>query len=367
MTQQELFAAALGLDSPWKIEKILFSMAKKRLDIHIDFERGGLLPCPTCATLCKAYDTTEDSWRHLNFFQHSALLHARVPRVDCDKCHAIRKAAVPWARTGSGFTLLFEALVMALCQEMPVLAVADLIGEHDTRIWRVLHHYVKDAVAARDLSDVKTIGVDETASRRGHRYVTFFFDLDRKRLLFGTTGKDASTVESFSKDLQAHKGTPSQIKRVACDMSAAFIKGIRDHLSHAEITFNRFHLTKIVNEAVDQVRREEVATCEDLKKTRFLWLTNPSGLSRAQRGRIFQSLLPKPQNRPCLSDPPGIPGFLQQAERRKGRGFPETMVLLGNALPVAAYHSSCQNDQGSLEWSSQLVFSPYYHRTSGGI
>ena len=143
-------------------------MAKKRLDIHIDFERGGLLPCPTCGTLCKAYDTTEDSWRHLNFFQHSALLHARVPRVDCDKCHAIRKAAVPWARTGSGFTLLFEALVMALCQEMPVLAVADLIGEHDTRIWRVLHHYVKDAVAARDLSDVKGSSLFHVGSPKGN-------------------------------------------------------------------------------------------------------------------------------------------------------------------------------------------------------
>ena len=287
MTQQELFAAALGLELPWKVEKILFSAAEKRLDIHIDFERGGLLPCPTCGTLCKAYDTTEDSWRHLNFFQHSAFLHARVPRVDCDKCHAIRKAAVPWARLGSGFTLLFDALVMALCQEMPVLAVADLVGEHDTKIWRVLHHYVKGAVAARDLSDVKTVGVDETASRRGHRYVTFFFDLEGKRMMFGTSGKDASTVEKFSKDLQSHKGTPAQIKRVACDMSAAFIKGVNDHLPDAEITFDRFHLTKIVNDAVDRVRREEVFTCEALKKTRFLWLTNPSGLSRAQRARIF--------------------------------------------------------------------------------
>ena len=287
MTQQELFAAALGLELPWKVEKILFSAAEKRLDIHIDFERGGLLPCPTCGTLCKAYDTTEDSWRHLNFFQHSAFLHARVPRVDCDKCHAIRKAAVPWARPGSGFTLLFDALVMALCQEMPVLAVADLVGEHDTKIWRVLHHYVKGAVAARDLSDVKTVGVDETVSRRGHRYVTFFFDLEGKRMMFGTSGKDASTVEKFSKDLQSHKGTPAQIKRVACDMSAAFIKGVNDHLPDAEITFDRFHLTKIVNDAVDRVRREEVFTCEALKKTRFLWLTNPSGLSRAQRARIF--------------------------------------------------------------------------------
>jgi transposase len=287
MNQQELFAAALGLESPWKVEKILFSAAEKRLDIHIDFTRGSQFPCPVCGIPCNAYDTTEDEWRHLNFFQHAAYLHARVPRVDCGDCHSIRKVSVPWARPGSGFTLLYEALVMALAQEMPIRAVADLIGEHDTKVWRVLHHYVRKAVAKRNLADVKTVGVDETASRRGHRYVSLFFELDEKRLVFATTGKDATTVDRFAKDLQEHGGTPAQVKRIACDMSAAFIKGINDHLPKAEITFDRFHLTKIVNEAVDQVRREEIVTNTILKKTRFLWLTNPKNLTRAQRARIF--------------------------------------------------------------------------------
>jgi len=287
MTQQELFATALGLVAPWKVSRIEFSAAEKRLDIHLDFEPGSLFPCPKCQALGKAYDTSDDCWRHLNFFQHAAFLHARVPRCDCKSCDTIRKGEVPWARPGSGFTLLFEAFVMALGQEMPVRAVAELIGEHDTRVWRVLQHYVRQAVKARRLDDVTTIGVDETASRRGHRYVSLFFDLDKKRLVYATPGKDATTIKRFVDHLKEQGGTPDQVRRVACDMSGAFIKGIQGQLSNAEITFDRFHLTKIVNEAVDQVRREEVVTKGILKKTRFMWLTNPKNLTRSQKQRLF--------------------------------------------------------------------------------
>jgi hypothetical protein len=83
----------------------------------------------------------------------------------------VRQVALSWARPGSGFSLLFEALVMALCKEMAVAAVASLISEHDTRVWRVVHHYVDQALGARDLSGVERVGVDETSFRRGQDYV----------------------------------------------------------------------------------------------------------------------------------------------------------------------------------------------------
>ena len=86
--------------------------------------RGGTFSCPECGREgCKAYDTTWKQWRHLNFFQHEAHLHAPVPRVQCPE-HGIKQAEVPWARPDSGFTLLFEAFALALVKEMPVAAVA---------------------------------------------------------------------------------------------------------------------------------------------------------------------------------------------------------------------------------------------------
>jgi transposase len=86
----------------------------------------------------------DKEWRHLNFFQHEAYLRASVPRVRCGE-HGVRQVEVPWARPGSGFTTLFEALVMVLMREMPVKAASRIVGEQDTRLWRVLLHHVDDA------------------------------------------------------------------------------------------------------------------------------------------------------------------------------------------------------------------------------
>lgn len=283
MTESSLFAAALGLLPPWFVVRTEFSREKRQLDIFIDFEKGALFTCPACGGTGKAYDTAEESWRHLNFFQHSAFLHARVPRIDCGNCKSVKKVDVPWARPGSGFTLLFEALVMAMAREMPVLAIAKMIGEHDTRLWRVIRHYVVESLKKRDLSGVRFVGVDETSRRKGHQYVSLFFDLETRQLIFATAGKDSDTLKQCAVALKEHGGSADNIQRVCCDLSPAFIKGVAENFSQAEVTFDRFHLTKIVNDAVDKVRREEAATCGVLKATRYLWLRNPKGLTRKQR------------------------------------------------------------------------------------
>ena len=123
MREIELFRQALGLVAPWYVDRAEFDATKRRLDLYLDFKRGGTFGCPDCGQGgCKAYDTTEKSWRHLNFFEHEAHLHARTPRVDCPRC-GVRVVEVPWARAGSGFTLLFEAFVMVVVKEMPVAAV----------------------------------------------------------------------------------------------------------------------------------------------------------------------------------------------------------------------------------------------------
>jgi transposase len=107
-----------------------FDVNQKRLDIHIDFAKGSLFSCPVCGqTDCVVHDTEPKSWRHLNFFQHEAFLNARVPRIRCKKC-GVRVINVPWAREGSGFTLLFEAYFMLMAPSMPVQRIAELVGEH---------------------------------------------------------------------------------------------------------------------------------------------------------------------------------------------------------------------------------------------
>jgi transposase len=286
MRDTSLLQLALGIVPPWSVTRSDFDVAARRLDIHIDFAAGSRFACPTCgAADCPGYDTDQMTWRHLNFFQHQAYLHARVPRVRCTKC-GVKKVSVPWARPDSGFTLLFEALLMSLVSAMPVNTVARLVGEQDTRLWCVIHHYVERARACADLSTVTRVAIDETAARRGHNYITLFVDIDQARVVFATEGKDAETVAAFADDLTAHRGKPDAVAEVCIDMSPGFIKGVAGSLPKAAVTFDKFHAVKIVNEAVDQVRRAERKVHKMLAGTRYIWLRNPANLSERQRATL---------------------------------------------------------------------------------
>jgi transposase len=295
MRDTDLFQLALGLIPPWQVVSCAFDLDNRRLDIEIDFPRGSIFSCPSCGREgCSAYDTERHTWRHLNFFQHEAYLTTRVPRVRCGKC-GIKTIEVPWARSGSGFTLLFEALIMLMAKAMPVKSIADIVKEHDTRLWRVLDHYVGASRQEADFSAVTDVGVDETSSKRGHNYVSLFVDLEAPRVLFVTEGKDASTLERFKTDLEVHQGDPSHIQEICCDMSPAFIKGVEKHFPEAHLTFDKFHVLKILNEAVDEVRRQEQQIRPELKGTRYLWLKNPENL-KANQTEILETLTLKKRN-----------------------------------------------------------------------
>lgn len=253
------------------------------MDLYLDFPRGARFACPEGdADACPVHDTESKSWRHLDFFQHQAYLHARVPRVVCP-VHGTRQVSVPWSRQGSGFTLLFEALVLEFAVHMPVAAIARMVGEHDTRIWRVLEHYVEAARAELEFSEVGRVGVDETSARRGQEYVSVFMDLDGGRVMFATGGRNAATVKCFARDLDAHGGQPEQrIAEVCSDMSPAFIRGIGDHLPGAEITFDRYHVIAELNKAVDEVRKAERKSRPELAGSKYVWLKRPENLSARQ-------------------------------------------------------------------------------------
>lgn len=293
MDEKQLFALALGLQRPWFVASCSFDAEEKQLDLHLDFEQGARFPCPSCGRLgCAVHDTFDKQWRHLNFFEHRTYLHARTPRTECDQC-GVKLVRVPWSRPDSGFTLLFDALVMMLAKQMPVEAIARLVGEHDTRLWRVLHHYTEEARSKVDMSDVTQVGMDETSSKRGHHYVSIFVDLDERGVLFATEGRQAATVDAFKEDLQEHGGDAASIREVSCDMSPAFISGVGKNFENAQITFDKYHVTKIVNDAVDDVRRQEQKERPDLKGTRYVWLKNQDHLTDQQAEMLGPLVLPK--------------------------------------------------------------------------
>ena len=170
----------------------------------------------------------------------------------------------------------FEAMVLAMCRQMPVNAVASRLGVSDDALWRVVTHHVEKARPKEDFSQVRAVGIDETATRRGQNDITVFHDMERRRLLFACEGRNRETVAAFAEDLRAHAGTPESVTAACIDMSRSYISGVEQYLPNAEITFDRFHIIQLANAAVDEVRRQEVRFEPVLKKTRWTWLKDPS-------------------------------------------------------------------------------------------
>lgn len=298
MNTVDIFSAGLGLTEPWYVSDVQLIPAEEshELELHIsvNFKRGasfnildddGNVLCDADGQPLelKATDTVERTWRHLNFFQYKTFLHARVPKVHWNgKCPQV---SVPWARKHSGFTLLFEAMVLEYAKHMTVSVLARLVNENDKRLWTIIKHYVEAALALVDMTGVEMLGMDET-SMKGHNYITLVADLKTHNVLFVTEGKDASTIDAFVKDFKAHGGDPDKINIITCDMSLGFEKGVKACFKNAETIIDKFHVIKHANEAVDKVRKEEAKTNAILKKTKYLWLKNASSLTEHQRRKM---------------------------------------------------------------------------------
>jgi len=294
MDSTKLFETALSVTAPWYIKNIQFDPDKQRLDVFIDFKRGSTFRSQNSEYTgnYKAYDTVDKTWRHMNFFQHECHLHCRTPRIKPGD-GKVELISPPWAGKSNGFTLLFEAYIIELCHYMTPHNVCKIIGESDNKLWRLLNKYVNTARKYEDFVHIDTVGMDETSRAKGHDYVSLFVDLKEKRTIFVAEGKDHSTVSKFAEDLVQHNGNPEIIKDASCDMSPAFIKGVHDFLPNAKITFDKFHILKLINTAVDKVRREEAATQPLLKKKRYLFLKNESNLTKNQHSQLKDLSLPK--------------------------------------------------------------------------
>ena len=255
---ESLFTGALGLVAPWEVDKVDLDTALRRIDFEVRCT-AKTLACPHCgAADQRIHDRLRRSWRHLDFFQFEAWLHADVPRVACTGCGKTSQTGVPWAREGSGFTALFEALALALCRELPVRQAAALLRCADKQLWRRIEHYVDQARALDDMSTVQIVGIDDTSLHKGQSYITVVHDLDAKRLLFATQGRDHQTVVDFAAELKAHGGDPAQVAHVCQDMSAAYAKGVAMALPNAAISYDRFHVVAMAVDAMDKVRQAEM-------------------------------------------------------------------------------------------------------------
>ena len=279
----KIFSLMAGIEKPWILEKVQLD-EEKDLHMYIRFQKGTKFNCKSCNNKCSVYDTVEKTWRHLNCFEHKTYIHCKVPRINCDK-HGVHLVEVPWAKQGSSFTILLEEFIMQLAKKMPIHSISKLLDESDGKLWRIVHRYAKEYIENLDFAKVTKIGLDET-SRKGHDYITVFIDLDTSRVIYIADGKKSTTIDEFKKFFEEHNGDPQRITDVTCDMSMGFTSGIKKAFKNCKITYDKFHVMKLINEAVEKVRKSELAEQPMLKKTKYLWLKNKNNLKDNQRENV---------------------------------------------------------------------------------
>lgn len=284
METQEIFTLALALGPPWQVDQVRFENDGRQRILHIDisFARGSRF-ADDSGELCSIHDTVERRWRHLNFFEHECYLHCRIPRIKTSD-GKIRQVKIPWAREGSGFTLLFEAFCMSLIEsEMPVNKVGKQLSVYPNRIWTIFNYWLPLAFKQADHSGITTLGIDETSAKKGHDYVTIAVDMKQRRVVHAGRGRGVKTVAGISTHLQQRGSAPEKVSQVCIDLSTAFISGVSHEFENAAITFDRFHIQQLLNKAMDEVRRKERREHQILKHHKYTFLKNSANLTQQQK------------------------------------------------------------------------------------
>lgn len=284
MDERKLYAAILGVTAPWKVEKVDLRLKEGAIHVWLALPPKELWVCPECLERAPIHDHRERSWRHLDTCQYRTLIHARVPRLDCPK-HGIRQLAVPWAEGNSRFTGLFEALAIDWMKQAPISAVAERLGLSWDEAAGIQARAVRRGLARRALEPPVSVGVDETSFQRRHEYVSVVTDLERSRVLYVADDRKQESLDSFWKGLPPEH--LASIEVVAMDMWPPYIRSTHEHVPDAgsKIVFDKFHVAKHLNEAVDKVRRKENRELQAkgvdwLKGTKYAWLRNPDNFSR---------------------------------------------------------------------------------------
>jgi len=294
MTPEKLFQELLGLGLNWEVIESRFERESGTvfLEIRETPQLWELVRCPQDGSLVFCYDHTEVlTWRHLNVFQHRCEITCRLPRGQCRHCGHVLRVRPPWEGLSTHFTKEFEAFALLLMREMPMSKVGEVVGETDTRLWRMLFRQVDAAYAEADFSNVCCVGVDELSVRKGHEYISVFADLVRKRVLFATEGRDHSVWLDFVAALEKHNGHRHSITQASMDMSQAYQNGVAENCRNAQVVFDKFHVIAHANKAVDEVRRAEVrlggkGVWEALYKSQWLWRKNPENLTENEQTRL---------------------------------------------------------------------------------
>jgi transposase len=196
----------------------------------------------------------------------------------------------PWARKTSRFTLLFEGYAMLILADMPIRKASALLRCNEKSLVRIMRHWVGKAVEEDDLSEVTALSIDETSFKRGQSYVTVVVDAQARRVIDVEPGRSAQAVVDFSNKLEEKGGRCEKVAFTTSDMSKAYLSGIEECFPYAKQTIDKFHVKKLMLEALDEVRKAEQRghRSRELHQSKKLWMIPESRQSEQQRLRMME-------------------------------------------------------------------------------
>lgn len=290
MRDTDLYAQILGLQAPWEVVHVDLDRSSSNVVVHVAAATDAVFACPTCGQPAAGYDRRERRWRHLDTCQYTTILQAQVPRVTCPE-HGVGTVLVPWAESGSSFTQLFEAVVIAWLKEASIQAVSRQLRVSWSSIDRIMTRAVVRGMMRRGRLQPSRLCVDETSFQKRHEYVTVVTDPDAGHVLHVADARCTTSLEQFYTRLD--DAQKAAITGVSMDMWPAYITATLRHIPDAEtkIAFDKFHVAKLLGDAVDKVRRQEhrqlnAEGMDVLKGSKYAWLTNAENMTTAQRQRF---------------------------------------------------------------------------------
>jgi|AP45_3_1055517.scaffolds.fasta_scaffold21094_3 transposase len=283
MRDTDMYTELLEVAFPWRVARVDMDAKEERVTVRVELEPGGQLACPQCGrTGCTIKDRRERTWRHLNTCKFKTFVKGPLPRVDCPEC-GVKTFTPPWAERYSRFTKEFEGVTIKGLLEMSVTGACRLLGITWDEADSIMARAVRRGLQRQDLSQLRRIGIDEKAVRKGHHYVTIVYNLDTSDVVWVGEDRKEETLDGFFASLP--KQVLSQIECIAMDMWAPYRASCRNWIADADekTVLDRFHIEGHLNQAVDSVRKDEHRALQEegidlLSRTKWDWLYRPENL-----------------------------------------------------------------------------------------
>lgn len=289
MKDTEFYQQILGLQEPWEVRGVELSVEGKRVRVRVSYREGTLWACGESHERLPCHDHVERKWRHLDTCGFETIVEARVPRVRGGD-GKVWTVPVPWAEKGGRFTLMFEGFVVrVLLASRSLSAASELLGLSWDQLHRIMERAVARGMEARELDQLRYLGLDEKSFAKGQSYVSVLTDLERGRVLEVMDGRDQRAGEMLLATLPEE--ILEKVEAVCMDMSGSYRAAVESQLPGLPIVHDRFHISAHLNDAVAKVHKEENAALKAagdrrLEGTQRLFGFDPGNLSQEQALRF---------------------------------------------------------------------------------